>query len=65
MPENPELTRTWTIEGEIPMTFTVHQPAVTVRYGDGQEVTLDPKQVRELYDRFWTVVNTFDRALLD
>jgi hypothetical protein len=50
--EVPMAIRTWTIDGDVPLTFTIHQPAVTIRCGDGPEVPLSPSQVSELYDRF-------------
>jgi hypothetical protein len=44
--------RTWTIDGDVPLTFTIHEPAVTIRCGDGPEIQLSAKQVSELWDRF-------------
>lgn len=52
--------RTWTIPGDTPLTITVHRPAVTMRYGDGPEVELNPSQVQSLSARMVDAEDYFD-----
>jgi hypothetical protein len=47
-----EPLRTWTIEGEQPLTLNLYRPALTIRFGDGPEATLSPDQVATLSQRF-------------
>lgn len=46
-----EAIHVWTIDGPTQLTITVHQPAVTMRCGDGPEVTMTPAQVALLTHR--------------
>ncbi|ONI74866.1 hypothetical protein ALI144C_39445 [Actinosynnema sp. ALI-1.44] len=54
-----EPLRTWTIPGDETITLSVYRPAVTIRCGDGPEVTISPDQVTTLSDRFVDVDNFF------
>lgn len=55
-----EAIRTWTFEGEKPLTISVYKPVVTIRFGDGPEAELTPAQVGELSDKMLDVENYFD-----
>ncbi|MGQ0838922.1 hypothetical protein [Actinokineospora sp.] len=55
-----EPLRTWTVEGEVPITLSVYRPAVTIRCGDGPETVIDPKQVGLLAEHFVSVEDFFD-----
>ncbi len=46
-----EALRTWTFEGEKPLTVTVYKPAMTIRCADGQEAEISPSQLSELCSR--------------
>lgn len=55
-----EPLRTWTFEGEKPLTVTLYKPALTIRCGDGPEAELSPIQFGKLYDRFVDIEGFFD-----
>ena len=56
-----EPLHSWTVPGDdVPMTITIHRPAVTIRLGNGPEAMLTPDQVRELSDRMVHAENYFD-----
>jgi hypothetical protein len=46
------LVRSWTVPGDPPLTITIYQPAMTLRYGDGPEVALNPEQIGALNTKF-------------
>lgn len=52
--------RSWTLEGDPPMTVTVYRPAVTVRRGDGPEVLIGRSQMRTLNVRLELAADFFE-----
>jgi hypothetical protein len=52
--------RSWTVPGDPPLTITIHQPAMTLRHGDGPEVALNPEQIRVLNGKFADAESFFD-----
>ena len=52
--------RSWTIPGDPPLTITIHQPAMTLRHGDGPEIPLSPKQIAVLNNKFADAESYFD-----
>jgi hypothetical protein len=55
-----EAIRTWTFEGEHPVTISLYKPVVTIRCGEGPEAELSPSQLKKLYDRLEDVGEFFD-----
>jgi hypothetical protein len=55
-----EPLRTWTIEGEHPLTVSLYRPVLTIRCGDGPEAELTPDQVAALSKRFVDIDCFFD-----
>lgn len=55
-----EPLRTWTFQGEHPITVCLYQPAMTIRFGDGPEARLSPDQVAALTKRFVDIDCFFD-----
>lgn len=47
-----EALRTWTVNGDNPLTVAVYKPVMTIQLGDGPAAELTPGQVSELADRF-------------
>lgn len=55
-----EPLRTWVAQGEMPVILTVYRPRLTIRCGDGPEMTVEPEQLGELAEHFESVDYFFD-----
>ena len=55
-----EALRTWTCDGDKPLTIAIYKPVMTVRFGDGPEAELTPAQVAELSTRLIDAENYFE-----
>lgn len=55
-----EALRTWTFDGDNPMTVALYKPVMTIRFGDGPEAHLSPSQVAELSNKLCDVECYFD-----
>ncbi|HEV8562846.1 MAG TPA: hypothetical protein VGR06_41555 [Actinophytocola sp.] len=55
-----EPIRTWTFDGDNPMTISLYKPVVTVKCGNGPEAELSPNQLKQLTERLEDVGEFFE-----